>query len=169
MKSSQEEVVVGLDRAAPDADRILRCRVVTVGASRPLTHLGDLPPVDMHEALGIRDQMAGSKTSTLLLATLGSCLRERIRANATIGSIEVASLVLEIEAELAVSPLWSDAGQKPNPVGFEAIQVRVHMDADAPEAALQALIKHAMIWSPVANTLHAPIQLDLSLVPKVVS
>ena len=31
------------------------------------------------------------------------------------------------------------------------------------------MIKHAMIWSPVANTLHAPIHLDVSLVPKVVS
>ena len=123
----------------------------------------------MHGALGMTDPAGGTKTSTLLLATLGSCLLERIRANAAIGSIEVASLILEIEAELAVSPLWGNAGQNPNPVGFEAIQIRVHMDADAPEPALQALIKHAMIWSPVANTLHAPIHLDVSLVPKVVS
>ena len=43
------------------------------------------------------------------------------------------------------------------------------MDADAPEAALQTLVQHAMIWSPVANTLHAPIHLDMTLVPGVVS
>ena len=94
---------------------------------------------------------------------------ERIRANATIGNIDVANLVVEVEADLAVSPLWGNAGHEPNPVGFETIQVRVHMDADAPEAALRALIQHAMIWSPVANTLHAPIHLDVSLVPKIAS
>ena len=115
------------------------------------------------------DPAGGTRMSTLLMATLGSCLLERIRANAAIGNIDIANLMLEIEADLAVSPLWGNAGQEPSPVGFEAIQVRVHMDADAPAAALQALIKHAMIWSPVANTLHAPIHLDVSLVPKVVS
>ena len=123
----------------------------------------------MHEALGIDGPVAGLKTSTLLLATLGSCLLERIRANATIGNIEITKLVLEVEAELAMSPLWDKSGQEPNPVGFEAIQVRVHIDADAPDPALQALIEHAMIWSPVANTLHTPIHLDVSLVPKLVS
>ena len=169
MTSTQGETTIGAGQAAPPLDRILRCRLVTIGASRPQTHLGDLPPIDLHGALGIAEPAGGPKTSTLLLATLGSCLLERIRANATIGSIEVTSLVLEIEAELAVSPLWGDAGQQPNPVGFEAIQVRVHMDANAPEPALQALIKHAMIWSPVANTLHAPIHLDVSLVSKAAS
>ena len=163
------DVTTGAAEAAPPGDRMLRCRLVTVGASRPQTHFGDLPPIDLHAALGIAEPAGGPKTSILLLATLGSCLLDRIRANATIGSIDVTSLVLEVEAELAVSPLWDDAGQHPNPVGFEAIQVRVHMDANAPEPVLQALIKHAMIWSPVANTLHAPIHLDVSLVQKAVS
>ena len=169
MKSNPGDTSTGSGKVFPPADRTLRCRLVAEGASRPQTHLGDAPPIDMHGVLGMTDPAGGTKTSTLLLATLGSCLLERIRANAAIGSIEVTSLELEIEADLAVSPLWGNAGQDPNPIGFEAIEVRVHMDANAPEPALQALIKHAMIWSPVANTLHAPIHLDVSLVPKVVS
>ena len=169
MSSPQGDVAAHSGQAAPPVDRTLRVRLVTAGASRPQTHLGKLPPVDLYEALGFAEPAGGAKTSALLLAALGSCLLERIRANAALGSIEVASLVLEVEADLAVSPLWGDAGQEPNPVGFEAIQVRVHMEADAPEPALQALVKHAMIWSPVANTLHAPIHLNVSLVAKVAS
>ena len=169
MTSTQGDTTTGAGPAAPPVSRTLRCRLVTIGPSRPQTHLGDLPPVDLHGALGIAEPAGGPKTSTLLLATLGSCLLERIRANAAIGNIDVTSLVLEIEAELAVSPLWGDAGQQPDPVGFEAIQVRVQMEANAPHPALQALIQHAMIWSPVANTLHAPIHLDVSLAQKAVS
>ena len=91
----------------PAANRTLRCRLVANGAGRTQTHLGDLPPVDMHEALGTGEPSDGLKSSTLLLATLGSCLLERIRANAMIGNIDVQSLVLEVEAELAISPLWT--------------------------------------------------------------
>ena len=169
MKLPTENAVSRVSQATRPVDRTVRCRLVANGTSRLQTHLGDLPPIDMHGALGMGESAGGSKTSTLLLATLGSCLAERIRANATIGNIDVTNLTLEIEAELAVSPFWGNAGQDPNPIGFEVIEVRVHMDADAPEAALQALIQHAMIWSPVANTLHAPIHLDVSLVPKAVS
>ena len=169
MTAPLEHAAARVDQASPPADRTVRCRLVASGTSRLQTHLGDLPPIDMHGALGLAEPVGGSKTSTLLLATLGSCLVERIRANAVIGNIAVTNLVLEVEAELAVSPLWGNAGREPNPVGFEIIQVRVHMDADAPEAALKALIQHAMLWSPVANTLHAPIHLDVALVPKAVS
>ncbi len=169
MKPPTQGGLARSDRSARHAGRMLRCRVVASGAAGLHTHLGDLPPIDMHEALGLSASAGGSKTSTLLLATLGSCLAERIRANATIGNIEVTNLVLDVEADLAASPLWGNAGQEPNPVGFETIQVRVHIEADAPEAALKAIIQHAMIWSPVANTLHAPIHLDVSLAPKVLS
>ncbi len=113
---------------------------------------------------------AGSaSTSTILLATLGGCLVERIRANAAIGGITIGHLELKIEADIAASPLWGAAGHEPQSVGFETIQVRIHLDADAPDDAVNALVKHAMLWSPVANTLHAPIHLDVAFVPKVVS
>ena len=147
-------------------ERTLRCRVIASGKARPQTHLGPLPPVDLHETLGLE---AEASSSSLLLATLGTCLVDRIRANAAIGNISIVNLILEIEADLAVSPLWGGAGQTPAPAGFEAIQVKVHLDANAPDAALESLVKHAMLWSPVANTLHAPIHLDVTLIPKVTS
>ena len=153
--------------APPPPDRTLRCRVAATGTAKPETRFGYAPPVDIHEALGLAEP-AGATPSSLLLATLGTCLVERIRANAAIGNIALTNLVLEIQAELAVSPLWA-AADAPGPAGIELIQVRIHMDADAPDDALHALVRHAMLWSPVANTLHAPIHLDVALVPRSVS
>ncbi len=135
--------------------------------AKPLVHFRKLMPVQLHEILGMAELEPAAVSSELLLATLGNCLVERIRANAAIGSIPIANLVLEIEADLPVSPLWGSAGPEPEPVGFEAIQIRVHLDAAAPEAALRALISHALLWSPVANTLHGPVHLDVALAPAV--
>ena len=155
----------GMGATLASTDRTLHCHVIASGKARPQTRLGALPPVDLHEALGLQEQSEAS-SSSLLLATLGTCLVDRIRANAAIGNISIVNLVLEIEADLAFSPLWGSQGQNPAPAGFEAIQVKVHLDANAPDAALEALVKHAMLWSPVANTLHAPIHLDVTLVPR---
>ena len=43
------------------------------------------------------------------------------------------------------------------------------MDVDVPGPALQALIKHALMWARVVNTLEGPIYLKMSLVPKTAS
>ncbi len=45
----------------------------------------------------------------------------------------------------------------------EAVHVSVRLDADASREALAALVKHATLWSPVANTLHNPVHLSMSL------
>ena len=44
-----------------------------------------------------------------------------------------------------------------------ASYLTVHLDADAPHDALSALIRHVTLWSPVANTLHNPVHLDVAL------
>jgi hypothetical protein len=50
-----------------------------------------------------------------------------------------------------------------NPVGFRAIRVAVHIDADASPEAIRALVAHAVLWSPIANTLHDPVNLDVTV------
>ncbi len=39
------------------------------------------------------------------------------------------------------------------------------LDAEAPREQLEALVRHATLWSPVANTLHNPVHLDVTLAP----
>jgi uncharacterized OsmC-like protein len=49
----------------------------------------------------------------------------------------------------------------PKPLGFETITVRVRIEADVVREILEALVEHTAMWSPVANTLHNPVHLDL--------
>jgi hypothetical protein len=51
----------------------------------------------------------------------------------------------------------------PGSIGFETVKVVVRLEADAPRDALDALVRHATLWSPVANTLHNPVHLDVLL------
>jgi hypothetical protein len=41
--------------------------------------------------------------------------------------------------------------------------VSVQLEAEATHENLAALVKHATLWSPVANTLHNPVHLDVHL------
>jgi hypothetical protein len=51
----------------------------------------------------------------------------------------------------------------PKPVGFEAVRVTVHIEADAPRDVLKVLVTHAALWSPVSNTIHDPVHIDVAL------
>ena len=72
-------------------------------------------------------------------------------------------LEIEAEAELMPNSMWGPPGREPGPIGFEAIRVAVHVQTDATPDVLRALIAHALLWSPVANTLHGPVHLDVAL------
>lgn len=140
----------------------LRCRTIATGGSKQVNLIRTLPPLLVEERFGPPGDAPAATPSETLLAALGSCLSAHIHANAASGSILVQSLELVVEADLAPNPMWL-AGHAPGPVGFESIRVTVHMQADAPPEALRALVAHALLWSPVANTLHDPVHLDVAL------
>lgn len=141
----------------------LRCRTVAAGGFKQLNHVRGLPPLPIGEAFGPPGDTLTATPSEILLAALGSCLSARIHANAVSGSIAVRSLELDVEADLAPSTMWDARGQSVDAMGFEAIRVAVRMEANAPPEALRALIAHAVLWSPVANTLYGPVHLDVAL------
>lgn len=144
----------------------LRCRTIATGGLKQANHIRALPPLLVEEQFGPPGDAPAATPSETLLAALGSCLSAHIHADAASGSITVHSLELVVEADLAANPMWL-TGQAPGPVGFEAIRVAVHMQADAPPEALRALVAHALLWSPVANTLHDPVHLDVALAEPV--
>lgn len=144
----------------------LRCRTVAAGGAKQVNHIRALPPLLVEERFGPPGDAPVASPSETLLAALGSCLSAHILANAASGSVLVHSLELVVEADLAPNPMWL-TGRVPGPVGFEAIRVAVHMQADASPEALRALIAHALLWSPVANTLHDPVHLDVALAEPV--
>jgi uncharacterized OsmC-like protein len=145
--------------------RVVRCRTVAKGRFHQLNYIRDLPP-----AQPITDGKADNllwddfSASALegLLAALGSCLAMGIHATAVARRIPIRRLELELEADIS-SAEWGSIGTEPAAVGFETVRVSVQLDAEATHESLAALVKHATLWSPVANTLHNPVHLDVHL------
>jgi uncharacterized OsmC-like protein len=103
--------------------------------------------------------------SEALLAAFGSCLAVGIHANAVAQSIPIHGLELELEADINTTAVWGAGDLNPKTIGFETVRVAVRLDADVPHHILEALVRHATLWSPVANTLHNPVHLDVTLAP----
>jgi hypothetical protein len=78
-------------------------------------------------------------------------------------AIPIRHLEIEIVGEIGVAALWAAGTLTPKPLGFETITVRVRIEADASHDILESLVEHSVIWSPVANTLHNPVHLDVLL------
>jgi uncharacterized OsmC-like protein len=149
--------------AVPPSRETLRCRTVAAGGFKQLNYVRDLPPLSVEERFGPPADAPVATPSETLLAALGSCLSARIHANAALGNIVVHSLELDLEVDVMTTSMWDPPDHAPGSVGFEAIRVAVHMLADASSEALRALIAHAVLWSPVANTIHDPVHLDVVL------
>jgi uncharacterized OsmC-like protein len=136
-----------------------------MGRFQQLNYIRDLPPGPITDAepedlLG--ESVAPSPSETLL-AAFGSCLAVGIHANALVRRIAIRRLELRLEADLNTTAAWGGSDIDPKPIGFEAVRVSVEMDSDASHEALEALVKHATLWSPVANTLYNPVHLDVIL------
>jgi uncharacterized OsmC-like protein len=152
-------------RAASAAIRTVRCRTVAKGRLHQLNYIRDLPPqpVMEEEPEGLLGEAIAPNASEALLAAFGSCLAVGIHANAVAQGVPIRALELRLEADLNSTTSWGLDNPHPKPIGFEVVGVSVHIDADAPHEVLTALIKHAVLWSPVANTLHNPVHLDVTL------
>ncbi len=159
------EALVWRCMAAPSAMRTLRCRTVAQGRFSQLNYIRDLPPqpVTEEEPAELLAEATAPNASEALLAALGSCLAIGIHAHAVAQGLAVHSLQLELAADISTTAAWAAGDLHAKVIGFEAISVLVHIEADASRATLDALVKHAALWSPVANTLHNPVHLAVTL------
>jgi uncharacterized OsmC-like protein len=161
------DAVIAKSQADPTATRVLRCRTVAEGRFRQLNYIRDLPPqpVMENEPESLSSESIAPNASEALLAALGSCLAVGIHANAVARRIPIRRLELELEADVNITAIWGTGDTNPKTIGFETVRVSVQIDADASRDVLSALINHATLWSPVANTIHSPVHLDVVLAP----
>ncbi len=159
------DVLIAKGKADPAAVRTLRCRTVAKGRLHQLNFVRDLPPqpVMEDEPGGLLGEDIAPNASEALLAAFGSCLAIGIHANALAQRISIQGLELDLEADINTTAVWGAGELNPKAIGFEAVRVSVRLEADAPRESLEALIRHATLWSPVANTLHNPVHLDVTL------
>ena len=162
---AEVDALAAMGKADPKATRTLRCRTVAAGRFRQLNYIRNLPPqpVMEPEGGGLLAEAVAPNASEALLAAFGSCLTVGIHANAVAQGIPIRSLEVDLEADLNTSSVWGAVDLAPKAIGFEAIRVVVRLDADAPRQTLEALVEHATLWSPVANTLYDPVHLDVTL------
>lgn len=93
-----------------------------------------------------------------LLAALGSCVAVGLQANAVARGFGARHIGVDLEAEINITSVWGTGDLAPRPVGFQAIRLRIELDLDgASEAERDALIRHAVQWSPVLNTVRNPV------------
>lgn len=155
------EELIAKGKANPGAVRTLKCKTIAEGRFRHLNMIRNLPAHVIDEPPGLLGDDTAPNPSEAVLAALGSCLAVGIHANAVARNITVRSLALELEADINITAVWGTGDTSPKPVGFEAIRVKVHLDADAPKEALDELVAHAGTWSPVANTMTKPVALSI--------
>ncbi len=164
------DALIAKAKADPTATRTLRCRTVARGRFTQLNYIRHLPPqpVVESEPEGLLTEDIAPNASEALLAALGSCLAVGIHANAIARNIPIRRLELALEADINMTAVWGTGDVDPKPVGFETVRVSVIIDADASVDSLDALLKHATLWSPVANTLYNPVHLDVALATRTV-
>ena len=155
------EGLIAKGRENPAAIKTVKCRTIAEGKFRHLNMIRNLPAHIVDEPPVLLGDDTAPNPSEAALAALGSCLAVGIHANAVARDITVRSLELELEADINITSVWGTGDVSPKPVGFDAVRVKVHLDADAPQAELDALIAHATNWSPVANTFSKPVALDV--------
>ncbi len=154
-------------RADPTAIRTLQCRTVAQGRFHQLNYIRDLPPqpVTEYEPDGLLAEADAPNASEALLAAFGSCLAVGIHASAVAQHIPIRRLELDLAGDINTTAVWGSGDPHPRTIGFETIRVRVKLEADSPRAVIEALVRHAVLWSPVANTLHNPVHLDVTFSP----
>ncbi len=146
-----------------EGPRVVRCRTVAAGRLQQVHHIRDIPVrASVVDPLALSGADAEPNALELLLSAFGSCLAAGIHANAMARDVAITSLALELSGEVHDSMHWRTADEA-KPLGFEAIDVTVHIESNASAEALNALIKHATLWSPVANTLYNPVHLKVAL------
>jgi uncharacterized OsmC-like protein len=162
--------MIAMGRADPTALRTLKCRTVARGRLHQLNYIRNLPPqpVMEDEPEALSGETVAPSASEALLAALGSCLAVGIHANALAQRVPIRTLEIELSADINTTSVWGAGDLTPKPIGFETIRVSVRLEADASRKALEALVKHAVLWSPVSNTLHNPVHLDVTLEPEAV-
>jgi uncharacterized OsmC-like protein len=156
--------LIDTGRANPQAIKTLKCKTIAEGRFRHLNMIRNLPPYIVDEPPGLLGDDTAPNPSEASLAALGSCLAVGIHANAVNRGIVIHKLEIELEADINITAVWGTGDISPKPVGFDAVRVKVDLQADAPQAELDALVAHAKVWSPVANTFTKPVALTVETV-----
>jgi uncharacterized OsmC-like protein len=147
----------------PDVIKSLKIKTVCEGQFRNLNFVRNLPEHVIDEPPGLLGQDTAPNPSEAVLAALGSCLSVGIHANAVMRGITLTKLELEVEGRINITGVWGIGDLSEKRLGFTDVRVKVDLDGDASREELEDLVAHSNAWSPVANTLRNPVNVEVAL------
>ncbi len=157
------EKLAATAKANPNVVKSLKIKTVCEGQFRNLNYVRDLSAHVIDEPPGLLGEDTAPNPSEAVLAALGSCLSVGIHANATMRGIKLTKLELELEGDINITGVWGIGDLAQKRLGFTDIRVKVDLEGDASREELEELVAHSNFWSPVANTLRLPVNMDVSL------
>ncbi|CZE49170.1 OsmC family protein [Campylobacter geochelonis] len=145
----------------PDVIKTLKCKTVAEGKFRHANYIRNLPAYIVDEPPTLLGEDTAPNPSEAVLAALGSCIAVGIHANAIAQNIIIKKLEVELEGDLNITAVWGTGDLSEKPLGFTDVRVNVVIDTDKDKATNDALIAHALKYSPVANTLLRNVNLEV--------
>ena len=142
-----------------------KVHTVMEGQYRSLSHVGQHVPVVVDEPLHLFGQDTAPAPGEIVLSGLGGCLAVGITAVATLRHVALSRLELFLEGDIGNPAAWGAGGalKAPGEMGFQAIRVKVVIEGDAPREVLDEIVRHANMYSPVANSMRNPIPFEIAL------
>ena len=142
-----------------------KVRTVMDGQYRSLSHVGDHQPVVVDEPLHLFGENTAPAPGEIVLSALGGCLAVGITAVATWKQVKLSKLELFLEGDIGNPSAWGAGGAEmlPPQMGFQAIRVTVVVEGEATREELDAIVQHANMYSPVANSVRNPVAMSIAL------
>ena len=142
-----------------------KVHTVMEGQYRSLSTVGQHAPVVVDEPLHLFGQDTAPAPGEIVLSGLGGCLAVGITAVATWKQVTLSKLEIFLEGDIGNPAAWGAGGalKAPPEMGFQAIRVKVEIEGDAPREVLDEIVKHANMYSPVANSMRNPIAFQIAL------
>ncbi|ARQ99282.1 MULTISPECIES: OsmC family protein [Campylobacter] len=155
------EALIKAGKENPDVIKTLKCRTVAEGKFRHANYIRNLPAYIVDEPPTLLGEDTAPNPSEAVLAALGSCIAVGIHANAIAQNIVITKLEVELEGDLNITAVWGTGDLSQKPLGFTDVRVNVILESNADKAKQDALIAHALKYSPVANTLLRNVNLEV--------
>lgn len=152
-------------RGNPAARGTNKVHTVVDGQYRSLSYVAAHAPVVVDEPLHLFGQDTAPAPGEIVLSGLGGCLAVGITAVATQRQVKLSKLEIFLEGDIGNPAAWGAGGalMKPQDMGFQAIRVKVLVEGDASRQELDDIVRHANIYSPVANSMRNPIPFAIDL------
>jgi len=152
-------------RADPTRRGTNKVHTVCEGQYRTLSYVGNHAPVVVDEPPHLFGQDTAPAPGEVVLCALGGCLAVGITAVATWKQVKLSKLELFLEGDIGNPAAWGAGGAEIQPaqMGFQAIRVKVLVEGDATREVLDEIVRHANMYSPVANSMRNPIPFEIGL------